>query len=108
MVTEDKIAAVPAATGKPSRPRLCEAMVRPEGGYPPGEIGNCLLLDEKCMSPATVIMTLACASGHGGDIDKCGPHGKDDGGQFCGPCAIEGREVRVTVIAIRPLEASHG
>jgi hypothetical protein len=78
-------------------------MLAPVGGYPPGRLQDCLLLDEKCMAPAEVIIAWRCDRGHSSMTAKCEPHSRNDGTQFCGPCAIAGDRVPVTVRVVRTL-----
>ena len=71
-------------------PELCEAMLAPVGGYPPSRLRDWLLLDDKCMAPAEVIIAWRCDRGHSGMTAKCEPHSRNDEAQFCGHCASEG------------------
>ena len=78
-------------------------MLAPVGGYPPGRLRDWLLLDDKCMATAEVIIAWRCDRGHGGMIAKCEPHSRNDGTQFCGPCASAGERVPVMISLVGTL-----
>jgi hypothetical protein len=84
------------------RPVLCDAMDIPRDGIPAEHLPEWMLLTEKCMAPAEMVMEFSCSEGHIARNCKCGPHSRDPR-QFCGFCADLGNWVPVQVTIIRRL-----